>query len=62
MPPKFSELPRLVTYGDAKARGRPLVLHGRRGATIFAFVLFAVMAAAAIWIYRNEGGYSRSPR
>lgn len=42
---------------DEVAIGLPLVLHGKRGATLFAMLLFAVMSAVAIWIYRDEGGW-----
>ena len=42
---------------DEVAIGLPLVLRGKRSATLFAMLLFAVMTAAAIWIYRDEGGW-----
>jgi hypothetical protein len=42
---------------DEVALGLPLVLCGKRGATLFALLLFVVMTAVAIWIYRDEGGW-----
>ncbi|WP_281849150.1 hypothetical protein [Dyella sp. GSA-30] len=42
---------------DEVALGLPLVLRGKRGAGIFAALLCAVMSGAAVWIYRDEGGW-----
>lgn len=42
---------------DEVALELPLVLRGKRGATLFAMLLFAAMAAVAIWIYLDEGGW-----
>jgi hypothetical protein len=42
---------------DEVALELPLVLRGKRGATAFATLVCAAMAAAAIWIYRDEGGW-----
>lgn len=42
---------------DEVALELPLVLRGKRGSALFAALLCALMAAAAIWIYRDEGGW-----
>lgn len=42
---------------DEIALGLPLVLRGKRGASLFALLLFVGLTAAAIWIYRDEGGW-----